>query len=163
MPDDKGTLEPHVPSMHALQRIRESASDSLATRSRAHTPLADACEVVPLVTLHHGPAHRDMLHARDSRLPTMQTMRRWQQKVTGQVFPPFPCIFCGRVERDVARMRITDTRDAEVQPYLLTSLLDLVLALVHKCIIMCYNQNHIHEQWLISETFCLFKESARSG
>ena len=67
VPDDNGVLEPHVPSMRALQLIREAARDSLAARTRAHTPLAGAWEVVPQGAVHQGPGHRDMLCARDGR------------------------------------------------------------------------------------------------
>ena len=81
VPNEGGVLEPHVPSMRALQQVKEVVWNSLAARTTAHTPLARACEVVPLRTLHHGPTHRDLLQARDGRLPTMQVMRRWQQKV----------------------------------------------------------------------------------
>ena len=115
VPDENGTLEPHVPSMHALQGVRESTWDSLEARTRAHTPLVDACEVVILRMVHHGLAHRDMLRARDGRLPTMQTMRRWRQKVPLQVFPPLPRIFCGGlVEEDIGHLHITCERDADV-------------------------------------------------
>ena len=39
----------------------------LAARTRAHTPLASACEAVPLGAVHHGPTHKNMLRARDGR------------------------------------------------------------------------------------------------
>ena len=37
VPRDDGELEPHVPSMHALQKVRETEWRSLAARTRAHT------------------------------------------------------------------------------------------------------------------------------
>ena len=74
VPGDDGELEPHVPSMQALQHVREMEWRSLAARTRAHTPLASVCEAVPLGAVHHGPTHRNMLRARDGRLSTMQVM-----------------------------------------------------------------------------------------
>ena len=71
---DDGELEPRVPSMQALQLVREMEWRSLAARTRAHTPLASACEAVPLGAVHHSPTHRNMLRARDGRLSTMQVM-----------------------------------------------------------------------------------------
>ena len=47
VPGDNGELEPRVPSMQALQQVREMEWHSLAARTRAHTPLAGACEAVP--------------------------------------------------------------------------------------------------------------------
>ena len=44
-----------------------------------------------------------------------------------------------------------------VPPYLIASLPDPVFAVIHKCIVLCYEPSHIPRQWLISETFCLFK------
>ena len=44
VPRDDGELEPHVPSMHALQQVKEMEWRSLAAPTRAHTPLAGACE-----------------------------------------------------------------------------------------------------------------------
>ena len=73
---------------------------SLAARRRAHTPLASACEGVPLGTVHHGPTHRDLLRARDGRLPTMQVMRRWRRDVTRTGIPAQPCIFYRGPEED---------------------------------------------------------------
>ena len=78
VPGDNGELEPRVPSMQALQQVREMEWRSLAARTRAHTPLAGACEAMPLGAVHHGPTHRNMLRARDGRLSTMQVMRRWR-------------------------------------------------------------------------------------
>ena len=114
VPDKNGVLEPHVPSMCALRLVREAAWDSPATCTTAHTLLAGACEVVPLGTVHHGPAHRDMLRARDGCLPTMQVMRRWRPKVTRRVIPALPCIFCGGAEQDTGHMRITCEWDQAV-------------------------------------------------
>ena len=82
--DDEGVLVLHVPSMNALQVVREATWDSVAAQTRAHTPLVGACKVVPLYSVLYGPTHMDMLRARYGRLPTMQTIRRWQQKVTCQ-------------------------------------------------------------------------------
>ena len=82
VPGDDGELEPRVPSMQALQHVREMEWRSLAARTRAHTPLAGGCEAVPLGAVHHHPTHINMLRARDGRLSTMQVMRRWRQKVT---------------------------------------------------------------------------------
>ena len=74
VPGDDGKLEPCVPSMQAFQLVTEMEWHSLAARTRAHTPLASACEAVPLGAVHHGPTHRNMLPARDGRLSTMQVM-----------------------------------------------------------------------------------------
>ena len=74
VPGDNGELEPCVPLMQALQQVREMEWRSLAARTRAHTPLAGACEAVPLGAVHHGRTHRNMLRARDGRLSTMQVM-----------------------------------------------------------------------------------------
>ena len=87
---------------------------SLAARTRAHTPLAGACEAVPLGAVHHGPTHRNMLRARDGRLSTMQVMRRWRQKLTRVAIPAHPCIFCGGPEEDIGHMRLLCARDEEV-------------------------------------------------
>ena len=78
---------------------------SLAARTRAHTPLAAACEAVPLGAVHHGATQGDLLEQRDGRLPTMQVMRRWRQKVTRTVIPAHPCIFYGRAEEDTGHMK----------------------------------------------------------
>ena len=74
-------------------------------RTSAHTPLASACEALPLRAVHHGPTHRNMLRARDSPLSTMQVMRRWTQKLTRVAIPAHPCIFFGRPEEDIGHMR----------------------------------------------------------
>ena len=114
VPNEGGVLEPHVPSMRALQRVREAVWDSLAARTRDHTPLACACEVVPLGTVHHGPTHRDLLRARDGGLPSMQDMRRWLQKITRTVIPALPCIFRGGPEEVTGHLRILCERDEAV-------------------------------------------------
>ena len=93
VPREDGVLELHVPFMQALRQIREVEWHSLAVRTRGLTPLARACEAPPLGAVHHGPRQRDVLRARDGRLPTMQVMRRWWQKVTRTVTPAHPCIF----------------------------------------------------------------------
>ena len=107
VPGDNGELEPRVPSMQALQR-------ALAARTRAHTPLAGACEAMPLGAVHHGPTHTNMLRARDGRLSTMHVMRRWRQKLTRMSIPAHPCIFCGGPEEDIGHMRLLCARDEEV-------------------------------------------------
>ena len=114
VPRDDGELEPHVPSMQALQQAREMEWRSLAARTRAHTPLAGACEAVPLGAVHHGPTHRNLLRARDGRLYTMQVMRRWRQKITRTAIPAHPCSFCGGPEEDIGHMRLLCPRDEEV-------------------------------------------------
>ena len=114
VPGDDGELEPHVPSMQALELVREMEWRSLAARAKAHTPLASACEAVPLGAVHHAPTHRNMLRARDGRLSTMQVMRRWRQKLTRVAIPAHPCIFCGGLEEDIGHMRLLCTRDEEV-------------------------------------------------
>ena len=93
VPGDNGELGPRVPSMQALQQVREMEWRSLAAHTRADTPLAGACEAVPLGAVHHGPTHRNMLRARDGRLSTMQVMRRWRRKLTRMAIPAHPCIF----------------------------------------------------------------------
>ena len=87
---------------------------SLATRTRAHTPLAGAFEAVPLGAVHHGPTHRNVLRARDGCLSTMQSMRRWRQKITRTVIPAHPCVFCGGPEEDIRHMRLLCARDEVV-------------------------------------------------
>ena len=114
VPGDGGELEPRVPSMQALQHVREMEWRSLAVRTRAHTPLLGACEVVPLGAIHHGATHRNMPRARDGRLSTMQFMRRWRQKLTRVAIPAHPCIFCGGPEEDIGHMRLLCARDEEV-------------------------------------------------
>ena len=111
---DNGELERCVPSMQALQQVREMEWHSLAACTRAHTPLAGACEAVPLGAVHHGPTHRNMLRARDGRLSTMQVMRRWRQILTRMAIPAHPCIFCGGPEEDISHMRLLCARDEEV-------------------------------------------------
>ena len=114
VPGDNGELEPRVPSMQALQQVREMEWRSLAARTKAHTPLAGVCEAVPLGAVHHGPTHRNMLRARDGRLSTMQVMRRWRQKLTRMAIPAHPCIFRGGPEEDIGHMRLLCARDEEV-------------------------------------------------
>ena len=114
VPRDDGELEPHVPSMQALQQGREMEWRSLAARTRAHTPLAGACEVMPVGAVHHGPTYRNLLTARDGRLSTMQVMRRWRQTLTCAAIPAQPCIFCGGPEEDIGHMRLLCARDEEV-------------------------------------------------
>ena len=114
VPGDYGELEPRVPSMQALQHVREMEWCSLAARTSAHTPLAGACELVPLGAIHHGPTHRNMLRARDGCLSTMQIMRRWRHKLTRMAIPGHPCISCGGPEEDIGHMRLLCARDEEV-------------------------------------------------
>ena len=114
MPGDNGELEPCVPSMQAPQQVREMEWRSVAARTRAHTPLAGACEAVPLGAVHHGPTHRNMLRARDGRLSTMQVMQWWRQRLTRMAIPAHPCIFCGGPEEDIGHMRLLCARDEEV-------------------------------------------------
>ena len=114
VPGDDGELEPRVPSMQALQLVKEMEWRSLAARTRAHTPLASACEAVPLGAVHHGPTHRNMSRARDGRLSTMQVMRRWRQKLTRVAIPAHPRICCGGPEEDIGHMRLMCARDEEV-------------------------------------------------
>ena len=114
VPGDDGELEPRVPSMQALQHVKEMEWRSLAARTRAHTPLASACEAVPLGAVHHGPTHRNLLRARDGRLSTMQVMRRWRHKLTRVAIPAHPCIFCGGPEDDIGHMSLLCARDEEV-------------------------------------------------
>ena len=114
MPRGDGDLEPHVPTMHALQQVREMEWRSLALRTRAHTPLAGACEALPLAAVHHGPTHRNLLRARDGCLSTMQMMRRWRQKITHTVIPAHLRIFCGGPEEDIGHMRLLCARNEGV-------------------------------------------------
>ena len=114
VPGEDGELELCVPSMQALQHVREMEWRSLAARTRAHTSLAGACEAVPLGAVHHGPTHRNMLPARDGRMSTMQVMRRWRQRLTRVAIPAHPCIFCGGPEEDIGQMRLLCARDEGV-------------------------------------------------
>ena len=84
---------------------------ALTARTRDDTPLGGACEVVPLGTVHHGPTHRDLLRARNGRLPNIQVMRRWRQKITRTVIPALPFIFCGGPEEDTGHLCILCERD----------------------------------------------------
>ena len=63
-------------------------------------PSAGACEAVPLGTVHRSPITRDVLRARDRRLPTIQVLRRWWQNFTRTVIPVLPCIFCRGAEEE---------------------------------------------------------------
>ena len=114
VPGDDGELGPRVPSMQALQHVREREWRSLAARTRAHTPVAGACEAVPLGAVHHGPMHRNMLRACDGRLSTMHVMRRWRQKLTRVAIPAHRCIFYGGPEEDIGHMRLLCAWDEEV-------------------------------------------------
>ena len=100
--------------MQALQLVGEIEWRSLAARTRAHTPLASACEAVPLRAVHHGPTQRNILRARDGRLSTMQVMRRWRQKLTLVAILAHPCILCWGPEEDIGHMRLLCARDEEV-------------------------------------------------
>ena len=81
VPDEGGVPQPHLPSLRTLQQVTEVMWNLLAAHTRAHTPLAGACEAVPLGTVHHGPTYRDLLRARDGRLTTMQVtdsgVKKW--------------------------------------------------------------------------------------
>ena len=114
VPRDDRELAPHVPTMEALQQVREMEWRSLAARTRAHTPLACACEAVPLGAVHHGPTHRNLLRARDGRLSTMQVMRQWRQRLSRAAVPAHPCIVCGGPEEDIGHMRLLCARGEEV-------------------------------------------------
>ena len=95
VPGNNGELQPRVPSMQALQQVREMEWRSLVARTRAHT-------------------HRNMLPARDGRLSTMQVMRRWRQKLTRMAIPAHPCIYCGGPDEDIGHMRLLCARDEDV-------------------------------------------------
>ena len=114
VPIDDGKLEPHVPTMQALRQVREMEWRSLAARTKAHTPLAGAFEVLPLGAVHHGPTHRNVLRARDGRLSAMQILRRLRQKLTRTAIPAHRCIFCGGVEEEIGHMRLLCARDEAV-------------------------------------------------
>ena len=105
VPSEGRVLEPHGPSMQALQEVKEVVWDSLPAHTRYHTPLASACEIVPLRTVHHGPTYQDLLQAHDGRLPTMQVMRRWWQKITRMVILALPCIFSDGPEADMGHLQ----------------------------------------------------------
>ena len=102
VPGDDGELALRVPSMEALQHVRETEWRSLAARTRAHTPLDSACEALPLGALHHGPTHNNLLRARDGRLSTMQLMRRWRRKLTRVAIPAHPVSSVGGPRRTLA-------------------------------------------------------------
>ena len=44
-----------------------------------------------------------------------------------------------------------------IPPYLLAVMPDAAFALVHKCLVLCYEQGDIPRPWLVSETFRIFK------
>ena len=69
VPRRDGMLQPHAPSMQALQQVREMEVHSLAAHTRAHPPGAAASEAVPLRTVHHGPTNGDLLRALDKLVP----------------------------------------------------------------------------------------------
>ena len=114
VPGGDGQLEPRVPSMQALQLVREMEWRSLAARTRVPTPLASAFDAVPLGAVHHGRTQRKMLWAHDGCLPTMQVMRRWRQKLTRVAIPAHPCIFCAAPEEDIGHIRLLFALDEEV-------------------------------------------------
>ena len=74
-------------------------------------PLAGACEAAPLGAVYHIPITRDLLRARDRRLPTIQVLRRWRQNFTRTVIPVLPCIFCRGPEGDKAHGSTLCQRD----------------------------------------------------
>ena len=45
----------------------------------------------------------------------------------------------------------------QVPWYLLYILPDAAFKLVHECLVACYNEGYLPDNWLISETFCIFK------
>ena len=116
MPSNDGAIVPDLPSVNGRRVFHEVAWDPLAAQTKAHTLIANAGEVVHLNSMHHGPTQRNVLRARDQRLPTGQAMRWWQQKVTRQVYPPLPHIFCrgGGAEEDTTHMRMVCERSLEV-------------------------------------------------
>ena len=70
--------------------------------------------MAPLQTVRNGTLHRDVLRARDGKLPTMRTMRLWRQKVNRAEYPPLPCLFCGGPEEDPLHMPSMCERDPVV-------------------------------------------------
>ena len=86
----------------------------MVARTKDLTPLVGAFQVVPLGTVHHAPTHRYLLRAWDDRLPAMQVMRRWWQKITRTVIFALPCIFCGGPEEDTGHLRIMCEREEAV-------------------------------------------------
>ena len=109
VPSDNGELEPHVPSMQAMQHVREMEWRSLAARTRARW----------LVPVRHCPWERCTTGQHTgTRLSTMQNMRRWRQKLTRAVVPAQPCIFCGGPKEDIGHMRLLCARDEEVARFL---------------------------------------------
>ena len=114
VPRDDGKLEPHVPTMQALRQVREMEWRCLAARTNAHTPLAGACEEVPLGEVHHGPTQGNLLRARDRRLSSMEFMQRWRQELTRTAIPALPCIFCRGPKEDIGHRRLLCVQDEEV-------------------------------------------------
>ena len=114
VPRDDGELKPHVHTMQALRQVREMEWRSLAARTNAHTPLAGACEEVPLGAVHHGPTHGNLLRARDRRLSTMEVMQRWRQELIRTAIPAPPCIFSRGPKEDIGHRRLLCVRDEEV-------------------------------------------------
>ena len=119
LPKDHGLLlvpraRAAFPSMQGLQQVGDMERRSLVARTTAHTPLAGACEAVPLGAVHHGPTHRNLLRAHDGRLSTMQVMRRRRQKITRAALLAHPCIFCGGPEEDIGHMCLLCARHEEV-------------------------------------------------
>ena len=88
--------------------------------------MAYAWEAAPLRIILHGLTHRNMLRARDSKLPTMRTMHLWRQKVTHHVYPPLPRIICWGEEEDPAHMRSLGERGPDVAAALSASVEELV-------------------------------------
>ena len=48
-----------------------------------------------------------------------------------------------------------------VPPYLLYILPDSAFSVVHSCLVTCYESGTLPREWLVSETFCLFKEKGK--
>ena len=114
LPGDDRELELRVPSMQALQLVREVEWRSLAARTRAHKPPTGACEAVPLGAVHHGPTQGNLLRARDGCLSTMQVMPQWRQKLTRVAILAHHCIVCRGPKEDIGHMRLLCARDEEV-------------------------------------------------
>ena len=102
-----------MPSMRALQQVTKVVWERLAARTRDHTLLAAACEVVPLGTVRHGSTRRDLLRARDGASPPCESCDGGSKKVP-MVIAALPCIFCGGPEEDTGHLRIPCERDEVV-------------------------------------------------